>query len=132
MGDPDPTAGGLIRNLLEPVKGKMTVEKATDLLEKQLLVAWLSVKSYKDYNGAGDLNWAMDPDDTVYIDTDDDGVPDAADGTVIKLLYRIEGAIGSMDKDGLLLAKDILEAMNSAESNNYLMFMDPEFDPLDP
>jgi len=56
-----------------------------------------------------------------------------ADGTVKELLYRIEDAIAlGMDVEGLLLAKDILEAMNSAESNHYLMFMDPEFDPLDP
>ena len=137
MGDPGPTAGGLIRTLLDPVKGKMTVGKATDLLEKQLLAAWLSVKSYEgwtDGNPAtyGSPDWAMDPDAIVYIDTDEDGVPDTADGTVMELLYLIEGYIGIMDKDDLLLAKDILEAMNSAESNHYLMFMDPDFDPLDP
>jgi uncharacterized repeat protein (TIGR01451 family) len=121
-GDPGPWANGLIRTLLDPVKGKMTEDKATELLEKQLLAAWLSVKSYEALAGCGDLNWAMDPDATVYIN----GV---ADGTVKELLLRIEGAIESMDVRGLLLAKDILEAMNSAESNNYEMFLDPDFDP---
>lgn len=103
--------------------------KARYLLAKQLLAAWLSVKSYEAWVDAGKLygspDWAMNPDATVYIDG-------TADGTVIGLLHRIEGAIGTMDKDGLLLAKDILEAMNSAESNHYLMFMDPSFDPTSP
>jgi fibro-slime domain-containing protein/uncharacterized repeat protein (TIGR01451 family) len=132
LADPGPTAGGAVRNLLERIKGKMNADKAERMLAKQLLAAWLSVKSYENYGSYGDLNWAMNPNATVYIDTDGDGVPDTADGTVKELLYRIEGAIGSMDKDGLLLAKDILEAMNSAESNHYVMFMDPSFDPTSP
>jgi len=37
-----------------------------------------------------------------------------------------------MDKEGLLLAKNIMESMNSDERNNYLMFMDPDIDPTDP
>jgi uncharacterized repeat protein (TIGR01451 family) len=129
LADPGPTAGGAVRNLLERIKGKMNADKAERMLAKQLLAAWLSVKSYENYGSYGDLNWAMNPNATVYIDTDGDGVPDTADGTVKELLYRIESAIGSMDKDGLLLAKDILEAMNSAESNHYVMFMPPDFDP---
>ena len=136
-GDGDPrsiTVGDVHDLLLERMKGKMNAGKAEKMLAKQLLAAWLSVKSYEgwtDGNPAtyGSPDWAMDPDATVYIDTDGDGVPDTADGTVIELLYRIENAIPTLDVEGLLLAKDILEAMNSAESNHYLMFMPPDFGP---
>ena len=121
LADPGPTAGGAVRNLLERMKGKMDADKAEKMLAKQLLAAWLSVKSYEAWVDAGKLygspDWAMNPDATVYIDG-------TADGTVIELLHRIEGAIAAdMGKDGLLLAKDILEDMNSAESNCYSMFM---------
>lgn len=132
-GDGDPysiTKDDVHDLLLAKMKGKMDTDKAEKMLRKQLLAAWLSVKSYEgatDGNAAtpGSLEAAMNPNATVYIN----GV---ADGTVMELLYRIEGAINSMDKNGLLLAKDILEAMNSAESNHYLMFMDPDFDPTSP
>ena len=130
-GDPYPITKDDVHDLLlEKMKGKMDTDKAEKMLRKQLLAAWLSVKSYEgatDGNAAtpGSLEAAMNPNATVYIN----GV---ADGTVMELLYRIEGAINSMDKNGLLLAKDILETMNTAESNNYEMFLDPDFDPTSP
>ena len=113
------------------VKGKMDVDKATYLLEKQLLATWFNVKSYEDWVGdiaiptfEGSPDAAMDPNATVYVDGEA--------MTVQEILDRIEYNIctnPTSDVQFLLKAKDILDDMNNAESNHYLMFMDPSFDP---
>jgi hypothetical protein len=114
--------------------GKMTAAKATILLKKQLLATWFNVKSYYDWVNpsymptyfVGSADTAMDPNATVYVD--------GSVTTVSNLLQRIEWNLvhGTTDVQFLLKAKDILDKMNNAENNHYLMFMDPAFDPTDP
>lgn len=116
--------------LLGRVKGRMTVAKATALLEKQLLATWFNVKSYEDWVGditiptfEGSPDAAMDPNATVYVDGEA--------MTVQEILDRIEYNIcthPTSDIQFLLKAKDILDDLNNAESNGYEMFIPPWFD----
>jgi uncharacterized repeat protein (TIGR01451 family) len=110
--------------------GKMDATKAKTLLLKQLLATWLNVKSYEGWTDVniltpGSPDASMNPEAMVYFET-------GGSMTVRGLLDRIEYSIASMDAKGLLKAKDILDMMNNAENNHYLMFMDPAFDPTDP
>jgi len=111
--------------------GKMTKDKATALLQKQLLATWLSVVSYMgatDGNPStcGSLDAAMDPDATVYFET---GGTMTVRGLLNRIEYNLTTGAAGFGIDGRLLAKDILNKMNNAENNGYYMFMDPAFDP---
>jgi uncharacterized repeat protein (TIGR01451 family) len=133
---PGPTlTAASVRSLLLATDqtGKMTADKARTLLVKQLIATWFNVKSYMDWDGSepidnfvGSADTAMDPNATVYVD--------GSVTTVSNLLQRIEWNLvhGTTDVQFLLKAKDILDKMNNAENNHYLMFMDPAFDPTDP
>lgn len=131
LGDEDPkelTVATVHNLLLAPkVRGKMRADKAESLLAKQLLAAWLNVKSYEgwtDGNSAtpGSPDASMNPDATVYFDS--------VEISVIDLLHRIEsGVIPGGNVGDMLYAKDILDAMNNAEHNGYEAFMDPGFEP---
>jgi len=104
FGPDDPGPNGLIRTLLDPVKGKMDADKAEKLLAKQLLAAWLNVKSYEGWTDStpGEADTSMNPDATVYFD--------GVEISVIDLLHRIEsGVIPGGNVGDMLYAKDILE-----------------------
>jgi hypothetical protein len=130
---PGPTlTAASVRSLLLATDqtGKMTADKARTLLVKQLIATWFNVKSYMDWDGSepidnfvGSADTAMDPNATVYVD--------GSVTTVSNLLQRIEWNLvhGTTDVQFLLKAKDILDKMNNAENNHYMMFMDPAFDP---
>jgi len=119
---PTLTVGNVSDLLLASTKkGKMDADKAESLLVKQLLAAWLSVKSYEGWTDTNPAtpsspDAAMNPNAMVYLN-----------GTaisVIDLLHRIEsGVIPGGNVGDMLYAKDILEDLNSAESNSYEMFI---------
>ena len=135
-----PLSSATVKGLLLAVDqtGKMTADKAKILLVKQLIATWFNVKSYNDWVNpsyitainpsafVGTADTAMDPNATVYVD--------GVQTTVSNLLQRIEYTLNhpTGDVQFLLKAKDILDKMNNAENNHYLMFMDPAFDPTDP
>ena len=105
-------------------KGKMTVEKAQTLLIKQLLTAWLNIKSYEgaidaDDTTCGSLDASLRPGAIIYVD----GTP----MTVEELIQDIESYLalpaGDQDPQGLLTAKDLLDAINNAGDNGYESFM---------
>jgi len=130
FADIDLQVGDVHDLLLGKVKGRMTVDKATALLEKQLLATWFNVKSYEDWVGdiaiptfEGSPDAAMDPNAMVYVDGEA--------MTVQEILDRIEYNIctnPTSDIQFLLKAKDILDDMNNAENNSYAMFIPPWFD----
>jgi uncharacterized repeat protein (TIGR01451 family) len=112
--------------------GKMTLEKARLLTQKQLLAAWLNVESYigaTDGNATtcGSLDAGMRPGATVYLSKVDgaEALFGAATLTVQEVLDAVDAGMGTWDKDQLLIAKDVLDEMNNAESNGYKMFMAP-------
>jgi uncharacterized repeat protein (TIGR01451 family) len=119
--------------------GKMTVAKAKTLLVKQLLATWFNVESYNDWVSTeyiatfvGTADTAMDPTATVYL-TRVSGAATlfgADTKTVREILTIIESNISSAwNQNQLLTAKDVLDKMNNAENNDYMMFMDPDFEP---
>ena len=103
-------------------KGKMSIAKATALVEKQLLAAWLSIKSYEgaaddDDATCGSLGAAMRPEASVFVE--------GTEMMVSELIQSIEDYLSAQEQDAklLLMAKDILDEMNNAEDNGYTMFM---------
>jgi hypothetical protein len=113
--------------------GKMTVAKATALLKKQLLGAWLNVVSYNmgAADTCGSLDAAMDPGATVYLTESSCNSAVALFGetaTVQEILDEIEGNIGSWSINDLLTAQCVLDWLNNGGEKGYTPFMDPEFD----
>jgi len=103
-------------------KGKMSLAKATALLEKQLLAAWLNIKSYEAATDdaedtCGALDAALNPEASVFVD--------GTELSVGELIQSIEDYLSAPEQDAktLLMAKDILDDMNNAEDNGYMMFM---------
>jgi len=122
-------------------KGK-PVAKAEFLMEKQFLATWLNVKAYwewiaddgdtglLEFPGSADVG--MDPEATVYLtepEWDDAETLFGATPTVMHILTTIEGSKGGWEKDQLQTAQEVLDALNNAEDNNYMMFVHPDFDP---
>jgi hypothetical protein len=103
-------------------KGRMSPAKATALLEKQLLAMWLNIKSYEaatddDEATCGSLDASLNPEATVFVD--------GTELTVGELIGSIEDYLAAPEQDAelLLMTKDILDTMNNAEDNGYMMFL---------
>jgi hypothetical protein len=137
FGDVDPgpdLTAATIKGLLLSVdqSGKMTLDKARLLTQKQLLAAWLNVKSYKDWaviedidGFTGSADTAMNPDATVYLSkvAGAETLFGAATLTVQEVLDAVDAGMVTWDQSKLLIAKTVLDKMNNAENNDYFMFM---------
>jgi uncharacterized repeat protein (TIGR01451 family) len=130
---PDLTAS-TIKSLLLAVdqSGKMTQAKARLLVQKQLLAAWLNVKSYKDWAEIEDIpdftgsdNAAMRPGATVYLSkvAGAQTLFGAATKTVQEVLDAVDAGMSTWNQNQLLIAKTVLDMMNNAENNGYFMFI---------
>lgn len=122
--------------------GDDPVAYAKFLMEKQYLAAWFNVASWVDWSEEYDIpdftgyaDTSMDPYATVYLSRVDGAVELFDDNETLEVwevLLYIEGNKDGWGVDELGVAQEVLDKMNNAENNGYLMFMDPAFDPTDP
>jgi len=110
--------------LSPPPKGKMSIEKAQSLAGKQLLAAMLNVCAYKRW--VGGFPWA-----SADVGMDLEAIVYPCGLTVKQIIDHAAGGLLVMNADDIphvLDGKNLLDMMNNAESNNYEMFVDPDFD----